>query len=84
VGIGGIELLRVGTLALGLLHNGDAIVVADIFYDVRLACCARLVAHDIVARGKDAVARKNFARFEEGDITDERAKEMTPAIVNRI
>jgi len=71
VGVGGVECMDVGTLALGLFPEHDAVVVADLLDGVRLSGRPGFVALDVVAGNEDAVAQNDLARLEEGDITDE-------------
>ena len=61
----------VDTHALGLLPEGDAIVIGDLFYGVGLSGCARLVAFDVVTGDEDTVAGEDLTGLEEGDIADE-------------
>jgi hypothetical protein len=63
IGVGVGCVVAFGTLALGLLPEGDAIVVADLFYGVRLSSYSRFVALHVVTSDEDAIARENFTRL---------------------
>ena len=71
MGIGGVESMRIDTLALCLVPEANALVVVDLLDGVRFSCCAGLVAPDIVARDEDTVAGDDLTGLEEGNITNE-------------
>jgi hypothetical protein len=51
------------------LPDGATFVVRDLPDGVWLACCARLVAFDVIPAQEDTITRDNFARLKDGDVT---------------
>ena len=62
--------MRISTLALCLLSEGNALVVASLLNGIGLSCCSRLVAPDIAAGNEDTVAGDNLTRLEEGNTSN--------------
>ena len=70
VRVGGIESMTVDTLAFGLLPEGNALVVGNLFDSIGLSSCAGFVTLDVVTRNEDAVAGDDLTGLKEGDVTD--------------
>lgn len=62
--------MNVDTLALGVFSEGNALVVADLFYSVGVSGCTGFVAPDIVAGNEDAVTGHNLTGKQVLDVDD--------------
>jgi len=80
VGVGGVECVNVGTLALGLFPEHDTIVIGDLLDRVRLSGRPRFVALDVVARNEYAVTQNDLTGFEKDDITNEEFLDVDDAL----
>ena len=77
--VGGIKSMTIDTLTFGLLPEGNALVVGNLFDGIRLSSCARSIALDVVTGNEDTIAGDDLTGLEEGNVTNKQFLDVVDA-----